>query len=297
MQVFPVSFSPTTYLSAIAALSNIMIKRIIVPIDFSPASEQALKYAEGFANQIEAKYIKVIHVFTPQTTADAVTLPSVAQLMEERQLLLDEFLNEHPNEASRVERQAELLLGFAADEIISQSKSADLVIMGSTGESGLIEQVFGSVSSTVALKSDCPVLLVPKDSVFSQYHNLVYASNNISLSRRAVIKLMDFNELFHARVHFVHVALDEKDKFKGQREKLFAPLFNNPDPEFSFEFTEIEADSIHEGLNHYVEEHPIDMAIMVTKQRTFWERLFHRSATKELTFNMKVPLMVFHLDD
>ncbi|MEM8586223.1 MAG: universal stress protein [Bacteroidota bacterium] len=274
-----------------------MIKRIIVPIDFSRTSEQALEYAEAFATEIEAKYIRIIHVFTPQTTADAVTLPSVSQLMTERQALLDEFLEDHPSRAKRIERKAELLIGFAADEIIGQSKTADLVIMGSTGESGLIEKVFGSVSSTVALKADCPVLLIPDDCSFNNYQNLVYASNNISLSRRAVLKLMDFNELFHARVHFVHVAVDEKDKFKGQREKLLAPLFNSPDPEFSFEFTEIEAESIHEGLDQYMDANPVDMAIIVTKQRNFWERLFHRSATKELAFNAKVPLMVFHLEE
>lgn len=274
-----------------------MIKRIIVPIDFSSASEQALAYAQAFAKQIDAKYIRIIHVFTPQSTSDAVTLPSVNQLMEERQKLLDEFLEDHPSRSKSIERKADLLLGFAADEIIAQSKTADLIIMGTTGQSGLIEQVFGSVSSTVALKAECPVLLISPSCVFQNFQNMLYASNNISLSRRAVLKLMDFNELFHARIHFVHVSLDDKDTSNSQREKLLSPLLNHTDPEFSFEFTAIQAESIHEGLNAYIDEHPIDMAVIVTKQRSFWERLFHRSATKELAFNVKVPLMVFHLDD
>ena len=147
---FKVGFYTSSYLSGSLPPILVMIKRIIVPIDFSRTSEQALEYAEAFATEIEAKYIRIIHVFTPQTTADAVTLPSVSQLMTERQALLDEFLEDHPSRAKRIERKAELLIGFAADEIIGQSKTADLVIMGSTGESGLIEKVLGSVSSTVA---------------------------------------------------------------------------------------------------------------------------------------------------
>ncbi|MEM8583442.1 MAG: hypothetical protein AAGF87_04185, partial [Bacteroidota bacterium] len=85
---------------------------------------------------------------------------------------------------------------------------------------------------------------------------------------------------------------------RAPRARTSSPSANaRPDPEFSFEFTEIEAESIHEGLDQYMDASPVDMAIIVTKQRNFWERLFHRSATKELAFNAKVPLMVFHLEE
>ena len=273
-----------------------MIRRILVPVDFSEVSENALSYAEGLAQHINVTELKVVHVFTPQTTADAISIPPVNRLMEERQRVFDEFLAERTSNTGLV-HEGELVLGFAAEEIIQLSPKYDLIVMGTTGNSDLLEQVFGSVSSSVAQKADCPVLLIPNGASFKEYKDLIYASNNISLSRRAVLKLMDFNELFHAMVHFVHVIVDDKTDYLEERDKLFAPLLNNPNPEFKFDINELEADSLHGGLNKFIEENPVDMAIMVTKQRGFWARLFHRSAAKELTFNTKIPLMVFHIED
>ncbi|MEM7571565.1 MAG: universal stress protein [Bacteroidota bacterium] len=273
-----------------------MIRRILVPVDFSEVSENALSYAEGLARHIDATALKVVHIFTPQTTADAISIPPVNRLMEERQRVFDEFLAERQSDTGP-DHQGEILIGFAAEEIIQLSPNYDLVVMGTTGDNDLLEQVFGSVSSSVAQKAECPVLLIPNGANFREFKNLIYASNNISLSRRAVLKLMDFNELFHAMVHFVHVIVDDKSDYLEERDRLFAPLLNNPNPEFQFNINELEAESLHDGLNQFIEEHPVDMAIMVTKQRGFWARLFHRSAAKELTFNTQIPLMVFHLED
>jgi len=60
-----------------------MIKKILVPVDFSPGSIAALRYAESFATFTRAVDIKVIHVFTPQVaTGDALVVPPMGELMD-----------------------------------------------------------------------------------------------------------------------------------------------------------------------------------------------------------------------
>jgi nucleotide-binding universal stress UspA family protein len=273
-----------------------MFSRILVPIDFSENSAVSLRYALDLAAFVGAPSVKVIHVFTPSVaTGDAITMSPVGELMAQREEDLKNFVEDAPTYAG-VTQSAELLIGFAADKIVEVAEHADLIVMGSTGEADLLEQVFGSVSSSVAQRSPCPVLLVPKSGDFHDYENVLYASNNLSLSRRAVLRLMDFNELFRARVHFVHVN-DEEGIHEGQREKLFAPLFANPDPEFSFEIKEVNADSVQEGLVEYLQNHPIDLAIMVTKHRGFWERLFHRSETRQMVLHPQTPLLIMHVNE
>jgi nucleotide-binding universal stress UspA family protein len=273
-----------------------MIKRILVPIDFSGGSAAALRYAEEFAVTVGAGNVKVIHVFTPQTASgDAVIIPPMGELMDQRDTAMGEFLTSIPSPEG-VKRTSELLLGFAADKIIEESENFDFIIMGATGETDLLEEVFGSVSSAVASKADCPVLLVPGKATFRSYEHILYASNSLSLSRRAVLEFMDFNELFNARVHFVHVN-DEEGAHEGKRERLFAPLFNNPEPEFAFEIKEVNAESVQDGLVDYLRTHKIELAVMVTKQRGFWSRLFHHSEVRQMVLHPETPMLILHLED
>lgn len=273
-----------------------MIKRILVPIDFSGGSAAALRYAEAFATTVGSVSVKAIHVFTPQmATGDAVIIPPMGELMDQRDKAMEQFLADIPV-AEGVVRTSELLLGFAADKIIEQSEDFDFIIMGATGETDLLEEVFGSVSSAVAGKAECPVLLVPGKAEFRPYEHILYASNNLSLSRRAVLEFMDFNELFNARVHFVHVN-DEEGAHEGRRESLFAPLFNNPEPEFAFEIKEVTADSVQDGLVEYLREHQIELAVMVTKQRGFWSGLFHQSEVRQMVLHPETPMLILHLEE
>lgn len=273
-----------------------MIKKILVPVDFSLGSAAALRYAEAFAVFTRATEVKVIHVFSPQVaTGDAIVVPSMGELMDQRDEAFGKFLEGIPSPEG-LARKSELLLGFAADKIIQHSEGYDLVIMGSTGDADLLEEVFGSISSEVSQNANCPVLLVPNRAEFKDYENILYASNSLSLSRRAVLQFRDFNELFNARVHFVHIN-DEEGQHEGKRESLFAPLFNNPDPEFAFEIQEVTADSVQEGLVEYLQSKPIELAVMVTKQRGFWANLFHSSETKQMVMHPETPLLVFHLEE
>jgi nucleotide-binding universal stress UspA family protein len=273
-----------------------MIKRILVPIDFSGGSAAALRYAEEFAATVGAVNVKVIHVFTPQTaTGDAVVIPPMGELMDQRDTAMEKFLAGIPSPEG-IKRTSELLLGFAADKIIKESEDFDFIIMGATGETDLLEEVFGSVSSAVASRAECPVLLVPGKAKFRPFDHILYASNSLSLSRRAVLEFMDFNDLFDARVHFVHVN-DEEGTHAGQRERLFAPLFNNPEPEFAFEIKEVTAETVQDGLVEYLRTHKIELAVMVTKQRGFWSTLFHRSEVRQMVLHPETPMLILHLEE
>ncbi len=272
-----------------------MIQRILVPVDFSKGSASALRYAEAMADSIGAREIRVIHVFTPQTvTGDTAAIAPVGELMDAREVALREFLKDIPTPTG-IRRRSELVLGFPTDKIVAESKGFDLIVLGATGESDLLEEVFGSIASDVVQRSECPVLLVPHQARFEEYRHILYASNSLSLSRRAVLKLMDFNELFRARIHFVHVN-DDDSEHRREREKLFAPLFNNPDPEFAFEIVEVTADSVQSGLVDYLRANPVKLAVMVTQRRGFWERLFHHSNTKQMILHPEVPVLVLLLE-
>ena len=273
-----------------------MINKVLVAVDLSSASATALRYAERLALSTGIRELRVVHVFAPQSSVgDPMGTVAMSELMDAREDALNDFLREHPSPEG-LRRRSELLLGFPADKLVEESKACDLLVIGASGDSGPLDELFGSTASELAQKSECAVLLVPRRAEFEEYRHILYASNSLSLSRRAVLKLMDFNDLFRARIHFVHVN-DDDSEHRREREKLFAPLFNNPDPEFAFEIVEVNADSVQEGLVNYLKTNPVKLAVMVTKRRNFWEGLFHKSATKQMVLHPEVPVLIFQISE
>lgn len=273
-----------------------MIRRILVPTDFSAVSGDALLYAGELARALGLSRIDVVHIYTPQTVPEVVIIPPVEEMLRDRERALDHFLSEHKLPEGVV-AEGDIQVGFAADELVKISIDYDLLVMGTLGENDMLDRVFGSISSSVAQRAHCPVLLIPAGVKFRDYLNIMYASDDLSLSRSLVLELMEFNDLFNARVHFVHVSTGERNGFKGEREKLFSTLFSGPEPDFAFEISEVQAANVEEGLRAYVGQTPIDLVVMATRHRGFWESFFHRSQTRQMALHPELPLLVFHWGD
>ncbi len=275
-----------------------MIKKILVPVDFSETAGNALRYATAFAAHLGQSSLTIVHVFMPQVDSEYPNfIPPMKEFTSFRQKMMEDFLGgiQELEQLKGVEVGKEIWLGFPADELIRRSGEYDLIIMGTTGEGGLLNKVFGSVSSAVAQRADCPVILVPSDAAFSRICRVLYASHYEAADRRMVEQLAAFNELFHACIHFVHVRDAGSDRFDKEKEQIFSTLFKDGEPAFAFEIAELEGESVAETLNQYAEAHHTELIVLVTRRRNFWEKLFHKSQTRDMARIAHRPLMVLHL--
>ena len=59
-----------------------------------------------------------------------------------------------------VKLETEVLRGRPGLSLIDESKSADLVVVGSRGRGGFTELLLGSVTAEVAAHSHCPVAVI-----------------------------------------------------------------------------------------------------------------------------------------
>ncbi len=270
---------------------------IIVPTDFSATARCALFYAGKMAEVWDEVEIKVVHVFMPAVESEYPNfVPPVAEYLKVREKMLEEFLSEAKVEkisSEKVSVSKELLVGFPADEIARVAEEADLIVMGTTGDSDILNKIFGSVSSAVARRADCPVVLVPGDMSFSGFNHILFASNYESITPGIMERLIAFNKPFQACIHFVHVR--EKKSYERSKETIIRELFTDGDPPFAFELAEVEGESVDQALNTYVKEHDIDLVVMVNQQRTFWDNFFRKSETKRMALTTRIPMMVLHL--
>ncbi len=285
------------------AFKQFAMKNIIVPTDFSPAAKGAFQFALDLA-ELQGGKVKAVHIYHPEFDPESNWLNNSfldgVSFAKER---LDNFVKEElaaasaGNVATEVEVEQDVITGFAVDEILEQSRceGIDLMVMGSTGERGFLEKMFGSVSTNVTQRAECPVMLVPQGVQFHGFKHILYASNYEAAERPTLHKLVDVANAFKSDIHFVHVAEEGDSKtYQEVESRLFNVLFNGSEPSFAFSLTKIEGNSVVDGLNDYAIKHNIDLVVMVSPHRNFWEQLFHKSVTKAMTLNTKIPILVLH---
>ena len=276
------------------------MKNILVPTDFSSVAANAFEYAKALAARTGAT-IKLLHVHYPAVaTMEAAPVDLFAESLKWKEQKIQDFIRQDPaqtptGEIPVMEKiKTELVIGFPGENIVERSKEddVDLIVMGTTGEGGVLEKVFGTVSSHVARKAHCPVLLVPSGVQFKECGNILFATDKRKADEVLVEKIPCLMACPHANVHFAHV--DEKD---GTTYKVEELSFFNPQLTGQFFFVNIESGDVLEGLNRYAEEKKVDAMVMVTTRRPFFEELFHKSMTKLMALNTKMPLLVMHYDD
>ncbi len=275
------------------------MKTILVPTDFSEASRNAFRYAAKLAEVLKPDAIEVAHVFLPETTGEADFIPPVVELLQSRQEMLKSFTEElsAENQPLPCPLEQQVMVGFPADELSVVSANYSMIVMGAKGQSGILEKVLGSVSSSVSQRASCPVLLIPQGAAFAPYRHILYASNYESVNEPLLEQLIRFNGHFNAHLHFVHVRQEKGRPLGNALEILFRELFEGGEPTFAFDIVELEDESVAEALAHYGEKIGAGLAVMVTRHRSFWQSILHRSETKRMALAANMPLMVMHPEE
>jgi nucleotide-binding universal stress UspA family protein len=141
----------------------ILLKRILVPIDFSEYSKNSLRYAVPFARQFGAELI-LVYVVEPTVYPSDVAfgqmgIPSLERELRERgKVELDRLVEAHTGEEVAVRTM--IRTGKPYLEIINVAKeeTVDLIIIATHGHSGVEHVLFGSTTEKVVRKAPCPVL-------------------------------------------------------------------------------------------------------------------------------------------
>ena len=138
------------------------IRGIMVPVDFSSYSKQAVNYAAMIAKKFNAGIV-VAHVIDSLSYSVTDTL----KVIEHRRALetiagtlLDNLSKQLREKNLKVKTY--LVRGAPYREILkkTQLEKVDLIVMGTHGRTGVAHLLLGSVAERVVRLSPCPVLTV-----------------------------------------------------------------------------------------------------------------------------------------
>ena len=145
----------------VSALVN--LKKILVPTDFSEASNAAYKYALRFGQQFSAE-LHVLHVLEPTFSPDLAGLPGMPAFSNVELAPTQRKLRAWVDSVGAMGVSASMAVrnGLPAHEIVEAAKDLDidLIIIATHGYTGWKHFCIGSTAERVVRAAPCPVLVV-----------------------------------------------------------------------------------------------------------------------------------------
>ena len=269
--------------------------KILVPSDFSQASNNAALYAAKFAKKVNAEIIvfNVVHFEHPPMLQVSGFIEHqiedirVSNASQECVLLV----NDLKSKVKGARISFKVVPGSPIEDIIEKyatTNKIDLIIMGTKGASGLLKVLFGSNAATVINKSSIPVITVPESSNFNNVKHIVYASEMHKMQSE-IQKIIPLAKLFDASIDIIHILPPESKKKidtvsvenglieKYKHQKISFNIAHNSD--------------VVGGINEFVADVKADILVMYTHEIGFFESLFKTSFSREEAFHSLVPLL------
>lgn len=270
------------------------MKTILVPTDFSSASESALNYAAELANFSNASLV-IFHAFhfpiVNTYNAEILALP-LDDVREACDFNLLEIKNKLNLKFPTLKLETICQLGFAKDEInqVLTDRKVDLLVMGMKEADFLTEKILGSTTTSLIENKHCPVLIVREDSEFTPIHKIALAYDEaMELNPLVEQRLNMIVDVFKPHICFLRVVPKSgKITVPDTIESInyHAALANT-----TYSFHMVSHDDVTEGINQFVEGNEVDLVVMMPREHTFFQKLFHQPKTRSMAFHGRQIMM------
>lgn len=275
------------------------MKKILVPTDFSSNSKSGIRFAINWANyqKTELVFVHVLNTMKPSTWTD------------------DYFEKYAKNEETACyEKLKSFITGIYKNMHIEPGKHSFAVVQGispdlslleycldkgdisyiclSTRGSGKLGKLLGTNAGNLITKSPVPVMAVPNHYKIKPMKAVLYAADlqNYSVELE---KVLAFANPFKMHIDVLHFTWPNEVAFDEKTINLAFKKSYKYGMKIHFE----ENDGIHSFIQNIQRQISLikpSVVIMFTNQnRTLFQRIFLSNKSEELSFQIKVPLLVF----
>jgi nucleotide-binding universal stress UspA family protein len=280
------------------------MKTILCPIDFSPASENALLYADQLATWLSASLVLLHNISEPVASKvksiGGVYYDEPIRDPDHRQQLLSRlasWANKLPgNQGSKpVRYQSRIRYGLTQENIVEEAitSHSDLIVLGRKQSQGLKQWLSGSVVGDVVRQAPCPVLIIPHDAGFQPWSRIIFATNLSEEDAPELDFLVQAAAIFRAKVLFLHILPDYPPFDRQEVEKQFE-RFRKKFPSGQAELYIQTQEDIDEGIQQFTWLHPADLLVTGSHPHNWWESFILGDHTKQMAFHAKLPVMILH---
>ena len=276
------------------------MKKILVPSDFSQQARDAYVLAVNWAAKINCEVV-LLHSVTLPTVYDTAYAgvyfdPHYTEVIQG--FVVSKFKE---LKAIAVDLHVPVTLEVMYGDIVHAVTEAitrydvDLVIMGTSGSSGLSEVFIGSNTEKVVRRSSVPVLSVPRATKLDDIKDIVLATTLEQNQQEFMNRVKSLQELFGAKLHVLLVNTSANFRSRVEGEKALATYARH----YQLVNYELHFESYYEeenGIMDFSRRINAGLVVMGTHARKGLSHLFMGSITEDVVNHIAVPVWSYRLD-
>jgi nucleotide-binding universal stress UspA family protein len=274
------------------------MKNILVAVDFSDCSANALHYALSLAKYTENK-IFLLHVYNLQKPVTDLFAfqENDSQKVEKR--ILSELKawsagtsknSGYPGEINFIVRHGDNI--HEINEVANEN-DIDLLIIGTHGKTSILYSFIGSTATELIREASCPLLLIPAGAPFHLPDSIAIAfdfSRMEDFKKLGIIRQL--SRIISSRLEIFSVIVNEEEDVSEdnplytQVKRFMGSLPHN---------VHFNANpSIPDGIINFIGEHHSRMLVMFHHQHSILTDLFLSGNSRKIAFKVKIPLLIIN---
>ena len=279
------------------------MKKILVTTDFSANSKKAIRFAMQLASQNNYKllFYNVTSVMKKPSIWDTIYYGNYesAEIQKNQEKLKKFVARIHQESGLPIinydcvcEAENSPLFSIGKQIMYYANEVAANYICVSTRGFGTIDKLFGTVASELILKSAIPVFVVPRNYRINKFTTICYATDTENIDAE-IRKVLELSQSLKAKVKVLHYDYSPYLKLEHENLSNIARKYESDDIQFHYKklipkYT----------LNYHIRKDVMlikpSLVVLFTKQNRNWfDRLFAVSNSTNMSFNTKVPMLVF----
>ncbi len=272
------------------------MKNILIPVDFSEVSWNALHCALCFFENVSSQFY-ILHVDTSsnhQNTDDGdieihKNIATHAKFKEWLQISNKQIAAHH--KISSLERKG----GFikTVRDVVTEY-SIDLIVLGTQQPNVFEDTIVESYTREVITRIKCPTLVVPQDTPCPVPKEMALLTDfNFKHNSKALKVISDIVTIGNAHLTILNLLKNNGSASSNQKENkhFLKEAFSNLEHSFHFVVNQ----TMDEALQFFINVQQVDLVILFAKNMNFSEHLlFSPSTDTTINYHKKTPFLIVH---
>jgi nucleotide-binding universal stress UspA family protein len=267
------------------------MKKIIVPTDFSDNAKKALDVAVEIARRSQGEIV-VFNAYDLPYSQNVMTTALLDVMKENSENGLEIISETLKDSGVKFRTEARLGNPIRAVKDLVQKESADLVVLGTKGASGIEEVLIGSNAASILHAVKAPVLAIPEKGTIDDWKEIVYAIDlNHKGEEEALKHLRSLALLFNSKISVVHVQREGDKELKVIDKHFYAKALEG----IELDYHVIDEDGdVEKTILDFAEANQKDIIVLLARKYGFLQGIFHNSMTSKVAYHSKLPFMTLH---
>ncbi len=280
-----------------------LIKKILIPFDFSETAELALEHAVFMAKLHKADII-LLHVIESYSFTSAIS-QAFGKSQSEFEQKIETSANDRLKElTSKLHHDSGMGVQFRIESgkiykfivNVAEEMDVDIILMGTHGVSGFQEFLIGSNTYRVVMSAPCPVVSVQTHAKKIGFKNIVLPIDNSASSRQKVKHSVEIAKHYNSVVHIAGMAtMTDVDMLRRFDVKIHQVKDYLEEHEIPYTVKMFKGENAASITMEFATQVNADLIIMMTDQEG--SGIFIGNFAQQIINHSKIPVMSIRPDE